>query len=1173
MPLRMIDTAWDSLSPLARMRRQWEEESPQAQFQERFAELSPFARLGRRGGGQQQLRLEDLYEPSQDEVQAKVKELGTSSGMNALRMLGKTLDTFGGAVRNQLTSGWQGAENPSGRDMLESWGWLDKNTPGIDWGDVAGFAAEVVTDPLTYLGFGLGGALKHGGKALARAGLLEKLPAAAAYKMQRLQRHLARAGQVPTTGQMGTVAIKEGGKVVGSRAARTLTNVWDVLRHETPELQKYVLDDLMSKGLTLQQARRAPIAGALGIGIPFTRFQKGFGGFGLSRLLGGNQLDRLGNVIRWSPLGRGAAQLFSPAAGNMWSKEAQIAARDAYHGITLAEQTGRGMGVRHMLDLEPLVKKYGDDPLIEAIRVRGEKIAPSTQIGQRVEQFLNTMHPADRAIFDKAIGTQRQQLADFLGRYRQSGASLNPLDPDFAAHYPRYLDHMGSGIDPASKLFQTYFPSQRARADLFRQIPEGTAALDEMVRLPELVGPQRTIQDLGQATDFILQRYGYNVMPRPQAKQLAKWLSEIPEPMTRRYGSPLWNFTEYMTKGNASLAAAKAAVNFVGTHAKPMGQGMVPLSKVFEGMGGFADKAGAFTPELLQRVTERMHLPQGTFNDLTQIGLPEGLVQDAVRFLPKPKAFEGLNPVLSGFDKTSNMYRTNFTIPFPAFHVRNRNSGMVANILDGIASLNPFTWNRAGRMLQGKTLSGFEKAPWVASELAARGLPPTAENAMKLLQEGVAATNLIGAQHALRDVTAAGLGKEFDHLIPGLNPAMGSYAHAIASGLEKAPGSNWFQRWLDLRKTRGAFTPGESIFAPARVGENLSWSVEARNRLKPWLDLIEKGYTPSAATKLVQRTHINYGKRAFTNFENTIMSRLFPFYRFHSRMLANTAKKLASRPGGPYGQMLRLTNDLQNDTDVLPDYLRQGMAIPLGTNAEGGPRVLGGFSLMHEPAMQHIANIVGMNSVDDLGKLTRQEAGEILSQSHPLSKAVAEWAFGRSLFQRGPEGGRNLADQDPVVGRTISNVQKWLGYRDMKDNEVKPFLYPVVEHALANSPISRLLSSARQLSDYRKYDAYGLPLLASLGGGFRVTDVDPRAQESILRELVMAEMKNTGEGQTWEDAYIPLEAIQKMDPAAQYDAIMLSRLRQILKARSRARGEGRDVAPLGMGLIPPAKLR
>lgn len=58
-------------------------------------------------------------------------------------------------------------ESMGGRDMLEAWGALSPNTPGLDFGDVAGFLAEAVVDPLNLIPVGaLGAALGMSRKAV-----------------------------------------------------------------------------------------------------------------------------------------------------------------------------------------------------------------------------------------------------------------------------------------------------------------------------------------------------------------------------------------------------------------------------------------------------------------------------------------------------------------------------------------------------------------------------------------------------------------------------------------------------------------------------------------------------------------------------------------------------------------------------------------------------------------------------------------------------------------------------------------------------------------------------------------------------------------------------------------------------------------------------------------------
>lgn len=72
---------------------------------------------------------------------------------SALSGAGYVLDTPGALLRGAL-SGRIG-ERASGRDMLESWGMLDPNQEGFDAGDVAGFGADLLFDPLNLVGAGL----------------------------------------------------------------------------------------------------------------------------------------------------------------------------------------------------------------------------------------------------------------------------------------------------------------------------------------------------------------------------------------------------------------------------------------------------------------------------------------------------------------------------------------------------------------------------------------------------------------------------------------------------------------------------------------------------------------------------------------------------------------------------------------------------------------------------------------------------------------------------------------------------------------------------------------------------------------------------------------------------------------------------------------------------------
>lgn len=97
--------------------------------------------------------------------------------LQALQFAGQVFDTPGSIARGVLagdpSAAFGGILDPeqrvSGRRMLESWGALSPKDEGagFDLGDVAGFGAELATDPLTLLG--AAGAIRHAGD-LAEAG-------------------------------------------------------------------------------------------------------------------------------------------------------------------------------------------------------------------------------------------------------------------------------------------------------------------------------------------------------------------------------------------------------------------------------------------------------------------------------------------------------------------------------------------------------------------------------------------------------------------------------------------------------------------------------------------------------------------------------------------------------------------------------------------------------------------------------------------------------------------------------------------------------------------------------------------------------------------------------------------------------------------------------------------
>jgi len=115
---------------------------------------------------------------------------------DVLEGLGYALDTPGALTRGAL-SGRLG-ERASGRDMLESWGVLGANQDGFDAGDVAGFGADMLFDPLNFVG----------GGAVAKAMGLSK----AAKASNASSKAMRAAGAMPEEIAKLTKVVDESGK-------------------------------------------------------------------------------------------------------------------------------------------------------------------------------------------------------------------------------------------------------------------------------------------------------------------------------------------------------------------------------------------------------------------------------------------------------------------------------------------------------------------------------------------------------------------------------------------------------------------------------------------------------------------------------------------------------------------------------------------------------------------------------------------------------------------------------------------------------------------------------------------------------------------------------------------------------------------------------------------------
>jgi len=227
-----------------------------------------------------------------------------------------------------------------GRDVLEHLKILGKNQPGFDWGDVAGFGAEILLDPATYLTLGGSAVLSGAGKGLSKIGKLAAVERAVATKAgaaalnlltplsKRLARRKLTLRQLENAQEAIEPVMRGGKEVLEFKPAvnklKELRTYDAVTGNAIPLSQAIkntgvnVTDDL------LDMALGSPI----GKGLPF-RWKPHMGEkfLGVKTETIARNMDWIGDKARWSYPGRLGSKIFSPELRGMpMNEEVQKAA-------------------------------------------------------------------------------------------------------------------------------------------------------------------------------------------------------------------------------------------------------------------------------------------------------------------------------------------------------------------------------------------------------------------------------------------------------------------------------------------------------------------------------------------------------------------------------------------------------------------------------------------------------------------------------------------------------------------------------------------------------------------------------------------------------------------------------------------------------------------------------
>ncbi len=1015
-----------------------------------------------------------------------------------------------------------------GTDLLKNAG-MATDEPSW-WNTLAGLGTEIALSPATYI-TGLGSsALTPAGRAAQKIGVL------------------------PTT----TRARIQG-----------LTSL-------TPEGQAAAARVGMNPAGILNQ----PLGGVMNIGLPFTHgtsIGTGAGGERVLDLLGGawgGLKTAVGQTVGRVPLpaswggnlgtaaenlagkvGTGLAGIFDPAAGGQMTALSQGAARDYTKGLTTAAE-----GIR--ADEAGLIRRMADLGVL-----------PDSALARRVaekRQFYLTQGTPQ----EQEIARIMQEGVDQSSKQSARLAALGLPQGNFAEaggteYFPRFSSPTGPSDyeGPLAGNLLNQAPRQLSkRKDPYRDVPGGVdrtgypiqggaemvnelstigsisgfknrlppdaqpkfaTVRDEILKHFEMTGAQRTTADALRAelvagtrdlSSLSLDEID-GISRLNKAEQLARELPNLPREYADQ-GVGLFGNNPLVDLHTSRIAKAQSEQAALAMQ-KLLGQQMVHKSVAEAGDIQLTDalrKAGFTDLAQATQATMAHNLALAHINP-ADIYVPKDSIEKGSRFLEGFKNPKSLQPLLQAADWMTNLTKSYQTSLFPAFHVRNLFSGLWQNMVMGVFN-NPVqgaqSYKDAWDLIRG-------------SAGAAGGVVKGAADIPAIRAMGIAAGDDVAATKALADLAythrVTGRASDVSRELTGLSGV--DRATAQAQSLQQAiPGMLPYNP-LEAKGASGlagANPLDVENFVPLATGRNIGTGIEDMNRISAFIKKLRDGYDPAVAGGEIRAAHVDYS--SLSPVERQLFRRVIPFYSYTRQTMPWTLQKMIEQPGGLTGVGARVVSGLREQPDTfVPSYLGGGLALPLGQTEDKRTRYLTQTDLPFESAFQPLkASIAGTGM-------------NIMGQVNPLIKGPLEYMAGKQFY----------------TGRDIGDLQSMTGAG------------PLADEILMNSPLSRLASTTHTLMDPRKYEPLfgipGLPLLANLGSGLRISDIDVEKQKEIeARELIKEYLQGSRNVKKYEAIYPRADQVQNLTQ----EETELLRLNKNLEIRAKARQDAEKAQRIGV---------
>lgn len=454
-------------------------------------------------------------------------------------------------------------------------------------------------------------------------------------------------------------------------------------------------------------------------------------------------------------------------------------------------------------------------------------------------------------------------------------------------------------------------------------------------------------------------------------------------------------------------------------------------------------------------------------------------------------------------DAMTSHFKGTLTIPYPAFHTRNRMSGLFANWVAGIydadaekhaqnlffgkdvdeellreiKALNIISVGRGGA--EGQVYDRLERFRGVGADYLpagrhennARNLVDYIRNPLgELIQDTRYAYKQGGRKAAVKQVFKGGI-NELGETATDLNP------FGTRGGFDPL-GASTRKTSVDKfgRPVKGAdlYTAPTTTNAIYKAGSNANDYVEWMNRVAPYIAMRKAGWSPAMAARKVRQVQFDY--REMSTFEQRVAKKLVPFYSYTRKNLEQQVRLLMENPGGRTAQTIRAekvaNQEAQGKHSYVPKYLAESFAVRLPGGTEQDAQFFSQSGLLPaEEAFNRFA-------FNDRGLNMKRTAEKFLAQIHPMIQGPAEWIAGRQFWS-----GRNLNDlyQTPTTDQDVNLL-------------------------LSKMPASRLAGTVGGLLDNRK----SIPQRAFnfAVGGAKVTDVNIEKQRALeLRDILEKELQ------------------------------------------------------------------